>query len=179
MITYGHFCSNCRTLKGSGNLRLKCKKWQKTLVYIDGRTVQKSLPYEQKLQKPLEIPIFQFASGFKIRVDSFLTACNILENWMKSMAKQGYIYTFFFLAKIVTTKIWPSEVQDYSNKNNNWTITPLSTISLMPQHYFFLTSIDYNKEKTSHSKRKIIKVQKRCDWGACPTMNGITLEGSI
>ena len=31
-------------------------------------------------QKPLETRIFQFASRFKIQVDSFLTAFNVLEN---------------------------------------------------------------------------------------------------
>ena len=59
----------------AGILRLKCKEMPKqTLVYVDGWTVQKSLLHEQKLQKPLEIPIFQFASRLKIQVDSFLTA---------------------------------------------------------------------------------------------------------
>ena len=117
------------------------------------------------MQKTLEIPIFQYASRFKIQTDSFLTAFTVIENWMKSMAKkQEHIYPFFFLEKIATTKIWPSGVLDYSNKNDNWTIIPLSHISLMPQYYFFFTSIDYNEEKeTSHSKKKIIKVQKRCD----------------
>ena len=64
-------------------LRLKCKEMQKKkhlLVYVDGWTVQKSLLHEQKLQKPLEIPIFQFASRLKIQVDSFLTACTVSEN---------------------------------------------------------------------------------------------------
>ena len=32
-------------------MRLKCKKRQKTLVYVDGWTVKKSLLHEQKLQK--------------------------------------------------------------------------------------------------------------------------------
>ena len=61
-------------------MRLKCKKRQKTLVYVDSWTVKKSLLHEQKLQKPLEIPIFQFASRFNIQVDSFLTAFTVLEN---------------------------------------------------------------------------------------------------
>ena len=44
--------------KGSGNLRLKCKKKQRhLLVYVDGWTVQKTLLHEQKLQIPLEIPL--------------------------------------------------------------------------------------------------------------------------
>ena len=38
------------------------------LVYVDGWTIQKSLLHEQKLQKPLEIPISQFVidSRFKL-----------------------------------------------------------------------------------------------------------------
>ena len=69
----------------------------------------------------------------------------------------------YFLAEIVTTKIWPCGVLDYSSKNDNWTITPLNHISLMPQYYFFFNGVNYNEEKASHSKKKIIKVQKRCD----------------
>ena len=62
-------------------MRLTCKKRQRyLLVYVDGWTVKKSLLYEQKLQKSLEIPIFQFPSRFKIQVDSFLTAFTVLEN---------------------------------------------------------------------------------------------------
>ena len=86
---------------------------------------------------------------------------------LKVKENRGYIYTFSFLAKIVTTTIWPSGVLDYSNKNDNWTITPLSHIPLMSQYYFFFTSINYNEEKTSHSKKTIIKVQKGYDEGAC------------
>ena len=67
--------------KGKGNMKLKCKKKQRhLLVYVDGWTVQKSPLHEQKLQKPLEIPIFQLPSRFKIQVDSFLTAFTVLEN---------------------------------------------------------------------------------------------------
>ena len=69
------------------------------LVYVDGWTVLKSLLHEQKSQKPLEIPIFQFASRFKIQVDSFLTAFTVLENWMKSMAKTGVYTPLFLLSK--------------------------------------------------------------------------------
>ena len=29
------------------------------------------------------------------------------------------------------------------------------------------------EEKSSHSKKKIIKVKKKCDWGACQAINGI------
>ena len=80
-------------------MKLKCKKRQRRLlVYVDGWTVQKSLLHEQKLQKPLEIPIFQFAGRFKIQPDSFLTAFNVLENRMKSMAKTG-VYTPFLFSK--------------------------------------------------------------------------------
>ena len=66
-----------------GILQVKCKEMPKNkhlIVYVDGWTVQKSLLHEQKLQKPLEIPIFQFASRLKIQVDSFLTACTVSEN---------------------------------------------------------------------------------------------------
>ena len=62
-------------------MRLKCKKRQRhLLVHVDGWTVQKSLLHEQKLQKALEIPIFQFANRFKIQVDSFQAAFTVLEN---------------------------------------------------------------------------------------------------
>ena len=62
-------------------MRLRCEKRQRhLLVYVDGWTVQKSLLHEQKLQKPLEIPIFQFPSRFKIQVDSFQTAFTVIEN---------------------------------------------------------------------------------------------------
>ena len=69
------------------------------LVYVDDWIVQKSLLHEQKLQKPLEIIIFQFVSRFKIQVDSFLTAWTVLENWMKSMAKRGVYIPLFLLYK--------------------------------------------------------------------------------
>ena len=156
---------------------------------------KKSLLHEQKMQKPLEITNFPFASRLKIQVCSFLTASIDLENWMKSLGKQRYIYTFFFLIKIATTPIWPSGVLDYSNNNDNWTITPLRHISLIPKYlfffksrqkicfprflaflhlywdtflwfhgsFFFFTSINYNEEKTSHSKKKILKIQNRHD----------------
>ena len=62
-------------------MRLIREKRQKhLLVYVDGWTVQKScLLHKQTLQKPLEIPIFQFPSRFKIQVDSFLTAFSCLQ----------------------------------------------------------------------------------------------------
>ena len=62
-------------------LRLKCKEMpkKKTLTSIC-RWLQKSLLHEQKLQKSLEIPIFQFSSRLKIQADSFLTACTVSEN---------------------------------------------------------------------------------------------------
>ena len=65
-----------------GILRLKCKEMPKKhlLVYVDSWTVQKSLLHEQKLQKPLEIRIFQFASRLKIQADPVLTACTVSEN---------------------------------------------------------------------------------------------------
>ena len=51
--------------------------------------------------------------------------------------------------------MWPSGVLDFSNKNDNWTITPLSHISLIPQYGFFITSINYSEEEASHSEKKI------------------------
>ena len=59
-------------------------------------TVQKSLLLEQKLQKSLEIPIFQFPSRFKIQVDSFLIF-TVLKNWWKYMAKTAEVYKPLFL----------------------------------------------------------------------------------
>ena len=48
-------------------MRLKCKTRQRHLLeYVDGWTVEKSLQHEQKLQKPLDIPIFQLDSRFKL-----------------------------------------------------------------------------------------------------------------
>ena len=104
-------------------MRLKYKRRQGHLiVYVDGWTVQKSLLHKQKLQIPLEIPIFQFPSRFKIQVDSFQTAFTVLENWMKCTAKTG-VYTsipLFLLIWLVATKTWPSGVLDYSKKKDNW-----------------------------------------------------------
>ena len=156
IYTYQKYKWECSHIKAVATWDWNVRKDKRhSLVYVDGWTVQKSLLYEWRLQKPPEIPIFQFAGRFKIQVDSFLTAFTVLEIWMKSMAKkQGYIYHFFFLAKIVTTKIWLSGVLDYSNKNDNWTITPLSHISLMLQYYFFFTSIDYNEEKKQVIQRR-------------------------
>ena len=140
------------------------------------------------MQKPLENPIFQFASRFTIQVDSFLTACTctVLENWLKSMTKTGVYIPLFFLAKTVTTKIWFSGVLDYSNKNDNWTVTLLSHIALMLQYYFFFTSIDYNKEKTSHSKKdnqSTKEVWLRCmsdrEWHDITRYNLIMLQKSM
>ena len=64
-------------------------------------------------------------------------------------------------------------------QKGNRTITPLSHISVMLQYYFFFTSIDYNEEKLGHSKKKIIRVQKRCGWGVCQTMSVMTLQSTI
>ena len=68
----GHICIH----KWDWNVR----KYRHLLVYLDVWIVQKSLLYEQNLHKPLEIPIFQFRSRFKIQFDSFLTAFTALEN---------------------------------------------------------------------------------------------------
>ena len=67
--------------KGSDTMTLKCENRQRhLLLYVDGWTGQKSLLHEQKLQKPLVIPVFQFPSRFKAQIDSFLTAFTDLEN---------------------------------------------------------------------------------------------------
>ena len=50
----------------------------------------------------------------------------------------------------------------------------------MLQYYFFFTSINYNEEKASHSKKKTIKVKKRCDHEKDQeTMKSMTLRGTI
>ena len=86
-------------------MRLKCKKIQRhLLVYVDGWIVQKILLHEQKLQKPLEIPIVLFLSRFKIQLDSFLTAFTVLENSMKCMTKTGVYIPLLLLSKIVQLK---------------------------------------------------------------------------
>ena len=64
-------CENTLVKKAVAILRLKCKEMPKKkhlLVYVEGWTVQ-SLPQQQKLQKSLEIPNFQFTSKLKIQVD--------------------------------------------------------------------------------------------------------------
>ena len=62
-------------------LTLKCKEIpKKLLLHVNDLIVQKSLLYEQKLQKEVEIPFSQFAGRLKIEVESFLTACTGSEN---------------------------------------------------------------------------------------------------
>ena len=124
------------------------------------------------MQNPLEIPIFQFASKFKIHIDSFLTAFTVLKNWMKSMAKNRGIYPFIFLAKIVTTEIWPSGVLDYWNKNDNWTVVPLSHISVMLQYYFFLHKYrlqwrknkSFKEENNQNTKQAWLRCMSDHEW---------------
>ena len=117
--------------------------------------IKKTILDEQKLQGSLEIPNFQIASRLKIQVDSFLTASTILETeWKVWGIYTGYTYAFLFLTKIRKTQIWPSGVLNYSNENDHWTTTPLSHISLMPQCYFFFTSINYNNEKKKKNSFK-------------------------
>ena len=158
-------------------------------MYMAG-LFKKSLLHEQNFQKSLQIPNFQFSSKLKIQADSILKTSNVLENWMKSLWKQSYnssvvpfhlfrINTFFVETKMTTTQIWPSGVLDYSNRNDNWTTTQLSYISLMKQYYFFVTSINYNEKKKSHSKKKITKIQKRCNYVTFQTMNSMTSQGTI
>ena len=66
--------------------------------------VQKSLLHEEKLQKPLEIPIFQFASRLKIQVDSFLIACMYYLRKLNGKYRKTGVYIHLSSAKIVTTK---------------------------------------------------------------------------
>ena len=99
MHTYQKYKWECSSIKAVATWDWNVRKDKRHLVvYVDGWTVKKSLLHEQKLQKPLEIPIFQFESRFKIQADSFLTAFNVLENRMKSMAKTG-VYTPFLFSK--------------------------------------------------------------------------------
>ena len=54
------------------------------------------------------------ASWFKIQVDPLLIKQPVvLKKWMKSLGKQGYIYTFSFITKKVTAQTWPNRVSDY------------------------------------------------------------------
>ena len=54
---------------------------------------------------------------------------------------------------------------DYCNKNDNWTITPLSHIPLIPQYYFFSQLLITLKKKQVIQRRKykrgVIKVHVR------------------
>ena len=94
------------------------------------KTVQKSLLYERELQKPLQIAKFQYckfsedSSWFSIH----WTPCNVLENWMKSLGKQGFIYTYFFFTKIL--KHDPVEYKIIKQKHsvNNHSIESYLTI---------------------------------------------------
>ena len=57
----------------------------KTLVvHVGGCTVQISLLREQKLQ----IPKFELSKLTQVEVDSFLSVCLFLENWIKSLRKK-------------------------------------------------------------------------------------------
>ena len=96
---YQKYKWECSSIKAVATWDWNVRKDKRHLVvYLDAWTVKKSLLHEQKLQKPLEIPIFQFASRLKIQADSLLTAFNVLENRMKSMAKTG-VYTPFLFSK--------------------------------------------------------------------------------
>ena len=74
------------------------------------------------------------------------------------------------ITKIAAAQTWPSRVSDYQTKNNQWTITLLSHISLYATVLVFLRSDNYNQEKIQRTKHVSItmkkiseyKVQKRC-----------------
>ena len=79
---------------------------------------------------------------------------NLLKHWMKRMTKTGVYIPFSLLAKIVTTKIWPSGVLDYSNHNGHWKVTLLSPIFLMLQYYFFLHNYRFRRRKSKSLKEE-------------------------
>ena len=103
--------------------------------------------------KTLQIAKFQYC---KLVEDSswFIihwTVSTVLENWMTSLGKQGFIYTYFFLAKIVTAQTWPSRVSRLLNKNNQWTIIFLSNILLYATVLVFLHMYQLQWKKISYS----------------------------
>ena len=139
----------------------KIKNWKGTvrryqnplLVNVDNWIVIKSLLHEQKLQKLLQILNFQLLNGLKVQVDLFLTASNVLQSEL-NICQNSDIYIFSLLSKIVTIQIWPSGILDYSNKNDNWTITLLSPTYLIPWCWFLFISIIPNKQKLAIQRRK-------------------------
>ena len=83
---------------------------------------------------------------------------------MKGLGKQLYIYTFSFLTKIVATWIWPSEYKITQTKMVIEQSLHWVTFLLCHSAVFSPEVSITNEEKASESKKKIIKVQKRCDY---------------
>ena len=118
MYTYQKYKWECYSIKGSGNMRLKCKEKQKTLTSIcRWLDCSKKPATWRKVAKPTRNSNFPICKQIQ---DSSCFIFNSLYSLRKLNGKydkkQGYIYPFMFLAKIVTTEIWPSGVLNYSNK---------------------------------------------------------------
>ena len=62
-----------------------------------------------QIAKFQECKLIEDSSWFNIH----WTASSVLENWMTSLEKLGFIYTSLFITKIVTAQTWPSRVSDY------------------------------------------------------------------
>ena len=120
MYTYQKYKWECPSIKAVATWDWNVKKDKRHLLVYICRWLDcsKSLLHEQKLQNPLEIPIFQFASRFKIHIDSFLTAFTVLENWIKSKAKNRVYIPLHLLSK----------------NSNNWNMTQWS-IRLLKQKW--------------------------------------------
>ena len=64
------------------------------------------------------------------------------------------------ITKISTVQTWPSRVSDYQTKNNQWTITLLSHISLYTT-VSFSSHLSITMKKNKLFKEEKIKVQNR------------------
>ena len=65
------------------------------------------------------------------------------------------------ITKIPTAQTWASRVSDYQAKNNQWTITLLSHISLHTTVLVFLHSDQLQSKKYKSIKQEKFKVQNR------------------
>ena len=124
----------------------------KALVYVDDWAVQKRLLHTQNLQKPLEICKYTQDSSWFISIS--------LENWMKSLEKQVYC-THLFLSNQNSNNSNMTQWSIRLLKNDNWTITPFSHISLMPQVSTTIKKNKSFKEKNNQSTHSVIKVHVR------------------
>ena len=62
---------------------------------------------------------------------------------------------------MATTQTWPNGVSDYQTKNNQWTITLLSHISLYATVLVFLPSDQFQSWKYKSNKEEKFKAQNR------------------